>query len=144
MNSFRCLVLTIWYGLDPGNVFLAQLRDITKGRTPKTRISDAQFVQYVHVLCLETCRACTAVQTFSSTASNSWRIRTYAEEAATSLPTNATAGFGGCTGIFSHHSDPHALSVIYCSKLLYINYIGLILAKILRHLVEINSNGAGS
>ena len=66
-------------------------------------------------------------------ASNSWRIKTYAREAATSLPTNATAGFGGCTGTFSHHNDPHALSVIYCFNLLYINYIGLILAKIVRH-----------
>ena len=32
----------------------------------KTRISDAHFVHYVYVLCLETCRACTATQTLSS------------------------------------------------------------------------------
>lgn len=130
-------------GLDPGNVFPAQLRDITKSYSKNTHFrctvrSICPRAVLGNLPCLHG-----RADTFFP-ASNSWRIKTYAREAATSLPTNATAGFGGCNGTFSHHNDPHALSVIYCSNLLYINYIGLILAKIVRHLVEISSDGAGS
>ena len=140
VNSFRCLVLTIWYGLDPSNVFLAQLRDITKGHTPKTRISDAQFVQYVHVLCLETCRACTAAQTLSSRPlihGGSRRMPGKLPRLSPQTPQPDSQDVPGPS-----HTTTVLMHYLLYTVLTY--YIGLILAKIVRHLVEISSDGAGS